>query len=253
MIQPIQVRGVFGNPLYDYVIIHGERRWRAHVLENIPTIKCIILEVEKEDAPLAPIISVIANVAAEVHAPLEIANSINYAIQEFGLNIKEVAQLYGRSSAWVLRYHNLLKLNPKIQAMLRPDLSEDERLSTVSAAALSQYSEYPDFVSKMANLLKGKKIRVEEVKLLLKNHARERKTIPIRENTRKSREETNPLVVFIKSTHTLVNKFLLESDSTLNSRFINVTEMSNICNELSLVAQKMRDLTRHMHEAKNKK
>jgi ParB/RepB/Spo0J family partition protein len=116
-IEPIVVRkvevggwkdGDEGGKLYDYVILAGERRWRAAILAGLTTIECKVLECDDRTALE---ITVVENLQrADLH-PLEEARGVR-SLLDAGWPIDEIAAHLGKSAGWVAMRAKLTELSP---------------------------------------------------------------------------------------------------------------------------------------------
>lgn len=122
-----------------YELIDGERRWRASQIAKMGKIRAIVYEVSDKDTQFA--ISAIANFGREGHTPMEEAFAIKYMREELDLEISEIAEAYARSEVWVYQRSGLLRLHPKVQAMLNPELPKERQLSVAIASQLAGFSD----------------------------------------------------------------------------------------------------------------
>lgn len=119
LLQPIVVRPLQNN---QYEIVAGERRWRAAQLAGLMDISCLVCSYTDEQALQA---SIIENINRTDLNPLEEAQSYQRLIDEFDYLHEEIAASIGRSRAAVTNSLRLLKLHPKVQALLiQEELSE---------------------------------------------------------------------------------------------------------------------------------
>ncbi|MBO4569595.1 MAG: ParB/RepB/Spo0J family partition protein [Clostridia bacterium] len=111
-----------------YVIIAGERRWRASQLAGLKTIPCIVREyTEREIAE----ISIIENLQREDLNPIESARAIKQLIDQYNLTQEVVADRIGKSRPAVANTLRLLSLDPEVIALV-----ETNRLSAGQARCL---------------------------------------------------------------------------------------------------------------------
>lgn len=103
VIQPIIVKEVDGR----YVIIAGERRWRASRLAGLKTIPCVIKDYTEQEVSE---IAIIENLQREDLNPIESAKAIKSLIAQFNLTQDEVADKIGKSRPAVANTLRLLLL-----------------------------------------------------------------------------------------------------------------------------------------------
>ncbi len=122
LIQPIIVaRAEPGSPV-PFVIIAGERRWRASKLAGLKQVPVII----KDATPQAMLeLALVENIQRADLNPLEEALAYETLIQEFGLTQGQVAERVGKSRVAVTNTIRLLQLPDAIkQAVLEGQIRE---------------------------------------------------------------------------------------------------------------------------------
>jgi len=113
VIQPLVVTG--GPEPGRYVLIAGERRWRAARLAGLRAVPVVV----KEAAPRAMLeLALVENVARADLSPLEEASAYRQLIDEFGLTQAAVAERVGRSRVSVTNTLRLLAAPEPVQAAL---------------------------------------------------------------------------------------------------------------------------------------
>lgn len=124
VIQPIIVRENNGR----YVIIAGERRWRASRLAGLKTIPAIIKEYTEQEISE---IAIIENLQREDLNPIESAKAIKSLIAQYSLTQDEVADKIGKSRPAVANTLRLLSLPDAIISLV-----EGNKLTAGHARAL---------------------------------------------------------------------------------------------------------------------
>lgn len=124
VIQPIIVREDNGR----YIIIAGERRWRASRLAGLKTIPCIIKDYTEQEISE---IAIIENLQREDLNPIESAKAIKSLIQQYNLTQDEVADKIGKSRPAVANTLRLLLLPDSIITLV-----ESNKLTAGHARAL---------------------------------------------------------------------------------------------------------------------
>ena len=115
VLQPIMVRPAEGG---GYVLIAGERRWRAAReagLETMPTI--IKRSTDSESLQLA----LVENIQREDLNALEEARAFKRLIDEFGVTQAELAEMVGKNRTTVANTMRLLNLADEVQEMVMAD------------------------------------------------------------------------------------------------------------------------------------
>jgi ParB family chromosome partitioning protein len=111
-LQPIRVRWVEDRG--QYVIICGERRWRAAGLAGIATMQCIISEAPADAGELLAL-QMIENCVREDLSPMEQARAYRQLIDRNGWSTRQVARELGVDQSNVVRALALLDLPARVQ------------------------------------------------------------------------------------------------------------------------------------------
>lgn len=145
------------NPAYEesgkqyYYIKYGERRYRAHLLLQAPTMQCLVEPASYDGKrDINRILAQTAeNFSREPHSHAEIISVVEEVIDRevvargensrgaIEIAIGRLAQAFGRSRPWVVNYHTLTHLHPELREML-DDPNDEERLNFNSAIALAR-------------------------------------------------------------------------------------------------------------------
>lgn len=113
VIQPLIVR--LAEDPTRYVLIAGERRWRAARLAGLHTVPIVV----KDAAPQAMLeLALVENVVRADLSPLEEAAAYRQLIDEFGMTQADVAARVGRSRVSVTNTLRLLNAPEGVQAAL---------------------------------------------------------------------------------------------------------------------------------------
>ncbi len=113
VIQPIIVKNVPSSN--KYLIIAGERRWRAAGMAKLITIPAIIQD-EKSEGNIA--ISLIENIQREELNPIELAEAFYQLNTSHGLSHEAIATLIGKSRAAITNFLRLLNLSDYVRDLL---------------------------------------------------------------------------------------------------------------------------------------
>ena len=126
LLQPIAVRP---KPLgAGYLIIAGERRWRAARLAGLDEVPALIKEVTDEQAAA---LALIENLQREDLDPIEVAEGCRQLIEKYGLTQETAAKRLGKSRSAVTNSLRLLNLPDDVRAKV-----SDGSLSAGHAKAL---------------------------------------------------------------------------------------------------------------------
>ncbi len=113
VIQPITVHREEGAE--DYIIISGERRWRASQIAGLRTIPAYVREADNEKLHA---MALVENLQREDLNPIEIATALQQLINDCSLTQEEVAQMVGFKRSSIANYLRLLRLCAKVQSAL---------------------------------------------------------------------------------------------------------------------------------------
>ncbi len=165
VIQPITV---VKNGL-KYIIIAGERRYRACKIAGLKKIPVIVKDyTEKECKEIA----LIENLQREDLNPIEEAVAFRKLIDEYNLSQEELANNLGKSRPAIANSLRLLTLHPQVQKLV-----VDGRLSAGHARCLVSIKDY-DAQIKYANAAADKKISVRELEMMVNAYLNPNKETP---------------------------------------------------------------------------
>ena len=165
VIQPITV---VKNGL-KYIIIAGERRYRACKIAGLKKIPVIVKDyTEKECKEIA----LIENLQREDLNPIEEAVAFRKLIDEYNLSQEELANNLGKSRPAIANSLRLLTLHPQVQKLV-----VDGRLSAGHARCLVSIKDY-DAQIKYANAAADKKMSVRELEMMVNAYLNPNKETP---------------------------------------------------------------------------
>ncbi|MCR5706258.1 MAG: ParB/RepB/Spo0J family partition protein [Acholeplasmatales bacterium] len=153
--QPIVVKHV-GE---DYVIISGERRFRASVRAGLQTIPAIVRDYEKSKMVE---LAIVENLQREDLTPVEEALGYQALMNELSVNQTELAKKVGKSRSYVTNVLGILSLPEDVLA-----LCDKGKLSMGHARALSKLKD-SERITSLARDIVEKGLSVREVEDLLK-------------------------------------------------------------------------------------
>ena len=105
-----------------YIIVAGERRWRAAKKAGLKTIPVIVREL---DARAAAEIALVENLQREDLNPLEVAEGYRSLMDEYGLTQEEISARLGKSRSAVANSVRLLSLDGDTKTrLINGDISE---------------------------------------------------------------------------------------------------------------------------------
>ncbi|NOZ72645.1 MAG: ParB/RepB/Spo0J family partition protein [Chloroflexi bacterium] len=122
LIQPIIVTAAPVEDPTPFVIIAGERRWRASRLAGLSEIPVVIKEASPQDMLE---LALVENIQRSDLNPLEEATAYQTLIEEFGLTQEQVADRVGKSRTAVANIVRLLRLpEPVKNALIEGQIRE---------------------------------------------------------------------------------------------------------------------------------
>lgn len=143
-----------------YIIIAGERRWRAARLAGLKQVPAIIKDYTPQESME---IALIENIQRQDLNPIEEAMAYQNLINEFKLKQDEVAERVSKSRVAVTNSMRLLKLDNKVQQMLI-----DGMISTGHARTLLSLED-PNKQYMAAMKVFDEKLSVRETEKFIKN------------------------------------------------------------------------------------
>jgi len=160
LIQPI----IVNETLDGYMIIAGERRYRAAKICGLKEINAIVKQyTEKQVAEIA----IIENLQREDLNPVEVARGIKRLMDEYGLTQEKVAERIGKSRSAVANSIRILTLYPEVL-----DLIEKGKISFGHAKILASITDYTTQIILAKKIAKDKltvRDLEKEVDLILGN------------------------------------------------------------------------------------
>lgn len=92
-----------------YVIISGERRWRAAGIAGLEVVPCLVAAEGELDTGRNTLTQLSENLQRSNLKLLDVANALKRCLDETGLGQAELAKELGKSKSWVSKYLALLK------------------------------------------------------------------------------------------------------------------------------------------------
>ena len=169
IVQPIVVNKQ-GND--EYLIIAGERRWRA---ANICGLKTVPVIVKNYTDKQVKEISIIENLQREDLNPIEAARAIKELMDEYGLTQEAVSERIGKSRSNIANTLRLLTLYPDVIKLV-----EDGKLTSGHARCLVVIKEKNQQI-KLAQTAVSKNLNVRDLEKMVKNYTNPTKKVIIRE------------------------------------------------------------------------
>lgn len=179
IIQPIVVNAIYGGK---YMIIAGERRYRAAKLIGLRTVPCVLKDYTERQVKE---IALIENLQREDLNPIEAARAIKQLMEEYNFTQEVVADRIGKARPTVTNLLRLLNLTPEVIALV-----EQGQLTAGHAKNLVVVLD-KNLQMKLAQTIISKKLSVREVEKLVREVMR-----PKRPNAEKKPEQSPELINF---------------------------------------------------------
>ncbi|WP_294594891.1 ParB/RepB/Spo0J family partition protein [uncultured Rikenella sp.] len=153
VIQPITVKRIEpaddnkGGTAAEYMIISGERRFRASQMAGLETIPAYVREAN--DQTLLEM-ALVENIQREDLGAIEVALSLQRLIDECALTQEILAERVGKKRSTIANYIRLLKLPAQVQSALNNDM-----ISMGHARALLALGSEQQQLALLARIVKG--------------------------------------------------------------------------------------------------
>ena len=160
-----------------FIVVAGERRWRAAKMAGLKSIDAIIY---KKNEQLSSLASIIENVQREDLNSLEEANAYNSLISEYNLTHDEISKFTGKSRSYISNSVRILGLPENIKKLL-----SSKKISFGHARALLSAKNVHD----LAKIIINNQLNVRQTEDLVKNEQQNKK---LDKNQAKSLVEKDP-------------------------------------------------------------
>jgi len=162
VVQPIIVKKEGSR----YVIVAGERRWRAAKIAGLKTIPVVVKDLSSREVME---IALIENLQREDLNPIEEAEAYQKLMEEYNLTQEEVAKVVGKSRAAIANSVRLLGLTKEIKEML-----SDGRLTSGHARTLVTIAD-AEKQNELARQIVEKNLNVREAEKLAASESTKKK------------------------------------------------------------------------------
>lgn len=156
LITPIAVRAAEDG---NYMIIAGERRWRACKIAGINDVPAIIMDAD-DKAVLE--LALIENLQRENLNPFEEAQGYKDLMDDFGMTQEEVSERVGRSRSTVANILRILTLPDSIKEMVQAD-----SISIGHARALLPLANEQEMLD-LAQIICNENLSVRQTEMIVK-------------------------------------------------------------------------------------
>jgi ParB family chromosome partitioning protein len=165
LLHPITVSS--GSSPGSYIVVTGERRWRAAGMAGLESIACIFKDVPSDERLT---VQLIENLQREDLLPLEKARAINHVKTALHLTNREIARRLGISDRTVGYLLDLLDLPVDIgeAVVSSPNRPADGQLTEKHARFLKMLQDEPGLQTAVADRIRDDKLNSETAGKLVK-------------------------------------------------------------------------------------
>ena len=156
LVQPITIRDMQDGT---YIIIAGERRWRASQMAGLTSIPAYIRTVDDENKME---MALVENIQREDLNPMEIALAYQHLLEQYEMTQEQLSERVGKSRSAVTNYLRLLKLPGNIQVAL-----ENKEMDMGHARALLSLND-PTLQIQAFQAIKKEDLSVRAVEKMVK-------------------------------------------------------------------------------------
>lgn len=139
-----------------YIIVAGERRWRACKSLNFAKIKCRVIKNEEKDLDF---ISLIENFQRKDLNPIEKAFALNNVMSKYELTQEELAEKLGKARSTVTNILRILNLDSRVL-----DLMKEKKLAYNHCKILLQIKDPEKQYQKALDLVKNDDVTSDKIK-----------------------------------------------------------------------------------------
>ncbi len=157
LVQPITLRDMGDG---SYIIIAGERRWRASQMVGMRSIPAYVRTVDDENMME---MALVENIQRENLNPMEIALAYQHLLEQYGMTQERLSERVGKSRSTVTNFLRLLKLPAGIQMAL-----ENRELDMGHARALLALND-PQLQNQVFAAIKKEGLSVRRVEEMVKS------------------------------------------------------------------------------------
>lgn len=203
LLQPVVVIKKDGG----YILIAGERRFRAHKLAKLAKIKSIVVEIDIDSVRMREL-ALIENIQRENLNPIELANSYNELLEVHKITHDELSLIVHKSRSQITNTLRLLSLIPEVQdELVKGRISQGHAKILVGLANDRQRIALSTII--------GQKLSVRDTEQMVKNYKNQEEI--------KSSKSTKVLSSFSIKKHANMLKELLPFHHKINSNKLEIS------------------------------
>jgi ParB family transcriptional regulator, chromosome partitioning protein len=233
-----------------YILIGGERRWRACGLlakkQGSPWLVKANIEPYVDEDWLFKM-AFLDNLHREDMMPLDIAAGFE-RLRQSSMSVENIAKLYGKSVPFVYNYLGLNGLDERVKALMHPDRPKDKRLGVTQAVEISKITDH-NLQFQIADEAVVSRMTVRDLQVMAIQQSEEM-GVPLRvaitkpARSRVGSDDYAILTTFLRNTESWLDRELRRLDFT--GMYINRTDAEDDVmadtETLNRLLQKMRKL-----------
>lgn len=149
-----------------YILIDGERRWRAfNYIKEYYNQELMVSAIVKPVSDVGKHFeaSFISNLHRDDMTPLDIAHSIS-VLKSRNYTWKKIAEMMGKSPLHVMNYYKLNNLPEKVKDMMSLDLPKKKRLNVTLAIEIVNSTNDPEIMEEIANSIIAHSMTLNETR-----------------------------------------------------------------------------------------
>ena len=215
VLQPIIVMADGENK---YMIVAGERRWRAASEVGLEKIPAIIREFDELNNLQ---IAILENVQRSDLNPLELSQAINRLHQEFNQSYEDIAQQLGKAYTTVVNSSRLAQLPEYIQQAIA-----DGVISEGHARSLLSINSQPELQKKLFDKIVKEKLSVRQIESLVNSSKKPKAQKDLNKNNQNTKVSVGSLISIQKKLN--ANDVKVKSSSNKHQLVISFNNIDDL-------------------------
>jgi len=215
--KPISVIEV-GSSKKTYIIIDGERRWRACKLAGVERMY-VVVDGRIKNAKDHHFSSLILNFFSEPHTHMEISNAVAKTRKE-GRSNEDIMVALGKSIAWVSSYLSLQRLDKRLQDLMHPDVPDEKRLRFTEAVKIAAVSDKKIQMTLYKNMLQVNTMKAR--KALLGHKVDALPAHKLHTTKGRKRDDLRSFIRFFLGLNNDLSVFLMKPEKSLQAAFARI-------------------------------
>ncbi len=195
VLTPLVVRPVGTS---QFVLIAGERRWRAAGLAGLHEIP-VVVRHDAEDEAVQLALALAENLQREDLDPIESAQGYRRLVEDHGYTQEQVARKVGKTRTTIANALRLLRLPEGVQELLR-----EGRISTGHAKALLAVDD-PEIQQEILSQVLARDLSVRATERLARTQSRVTRTVQVKERRERVLDYASQMLTRSLNTQVLIH------------------------------------------------